>query len=440
VRAGVILLTGERRIARKSGDDTVAVMSSVATAEPTSATASNWVDVWIIGLSQVISGSGAFLALTTLILALQDSGATGLAVAGVTVAASLPVVALAPITGRLADRFDSRLLMVVAGVIQVAGCLLLATADTTPWRIAFVAVIYCGTALGMPVRAALLPVMVTTDDLPRAGAINQSAGVIGTMLGPPIAGFAYHAAGSVPGTLRWASLGFLATIAAGLAVRTRRGKETHGPVASRADQPPMDRLLRVTFIGIAAVVAAISAFDVIAVFFVRGTLDASAQTYGLVMAFWPIGMVIGAWVQAKMAERASDGKLTVWLFGTLATTAAGVILLAGVPSAMWIIPLWLIGGALNGADNVLVTTLVARRSPVAVRGHVAAVMQAAIQGALLAGYIGAGLALNYHANTRMIILVCGLLAVSAVLVISPWVRAAVRSSSVVTPSVVPAQE
>jgi MFS family permease len=414
-------------------------MSSLATAEPTTAISSNWLDVWIIGLAQVISGAGAFLALTTLILALQDSGATGLAVAGVTIAASLPVVALAPITGRLADRFDSRKLMVVAGVVQVAGCLLLATADTTGPRIACVALIYCGTALSMPVRAALLPVMVTHEDLPRAGAINQSAGVIGTMLGPPIAGFAYQAAGSVPGTLRWASVGFLATIAAGLAVRTRRGKETHGPVAAREERPPMDRLLRVMFVGIAAVVAAISAFDVIAVFFVRGTLEASAQTYGLVMAFWPIGMVIGAWVQAKLAERASDGRLTIWLFGTLATTAGGVILLAAVPSAIWIIPLWLIGGALNGADNVLVTTLVARRSPVAVRGHVAAVMQAAIQGALLAGYIGAGLALNYHANIRVIILLCGLLAVSAVVIILPWVRAAVRSSgSVGLP--VPAQE
>jgi hypothetical protein len=201
----------------------------------------------------------------------------------------------------------------------------------------------------------------------------------------------------------------------------------------------MDQLLRVTFAGIAAVIAAISAFDVIAVFFMRGTLNASAQTYGLVMAFWPIGMVIGAWVQAKLAEKARDATLTIWLFTTLGATAGGVILLAGVPSALWIVPLWLIGGALNGADNVLVTTLVARRSPVAVRGHVAAVMQAAIQGALLAGYLGAGLALNYHLNIRVIILVCGLLAVSAVLISIPWVRAAVRSSGPV-PAPEPAQE
>lgn len=201
----------------------------------------------------------------------------------------------------------------------------------------------------------------------------------------------------------------------------------------------MDRLLRVTFIGIAAVVAAISAIDVIAVFFVRGTLEASAQTYGLVMAFWPIGMVIGAWTLAKMAEKAGDSTLAVWLFATLGMTAVGVIILAGVPSALWFIPIWLIGGALNGADNVLITTLVARRSPVAVRGHVAAVMQGAVQGALLAGYIGAGLALNYHANTRAIVLVCGLLAVTAVLIVLPWVRAAVRSSGS-DPVAVPAQE
>jgi MFS family permease len=404
-------------------------MSSLMTT-PVSVTAtkSNWLDVWIIGISQVISGSGSFLALTTLILALQDSGATGLAVAGVTVAASLPVVALAPITGRLADRFDSRMLMVVAGFIQIVGCLLLATATATPTRIAYVALIYCGTALGMPVRAALLPVMVTSEDLPRAGAVNQSASVIGTMFGPPIAGFAYQAVGSVPGTLRWASLGFLATVAAGLLVRTRRGHLNGGQEVAAGPRPPMDRLLKVTFVGISVVVAAISAVDVVAVFFVRGTLDASAQTYGMLMAVWPIGMIAGAWVMAKLAEKVSDSRLTGWLFVTLGITAGGVVLLAGVNGPLLMAPIWLIGGALNGADNVLITTLVARRAPVAGRGHVAAVMQAAVQGALLAGYIGAGVALTTDTSPRLIIFCCGILAVATVAVVTPWVRTAIRTN------------
>ncbi|NUT37423.1 MAG: MFS transporter [Hamadaea sp.] len=391
---------------------------------------SAWRDVWILAVAQIVAGSGAFLALTTMILTLQDTGATGLAVAAVTVAASLPVVVLAPVTGRLADRFDSRLLMVIAGLIQVAGCLLLSTADGTVARVACVVLIYAGTALGMPVRTALLPAMVTSDDLPRASAINQSAAVVGSMIGPPLAGFAYHAVGSAPGTLRWASVGFLATIAAGLLVRTRRGKrmgEEH-PAVAPGPRVPMDGLLKIVFIGIAAAVAAISAVDVVAVFFVRDTLEASAQTYGLVMATWPIGMVIGAWAQAKLAEKASDVRLTAWLFITLGMTAAGVVMLAAVGSAPWMVPIWLAGGILNGADNVLVMTLVARRSPVEGRGHVAAVMQAWIQGALLAGYVGAGLALTAAASPRLIILTCGVLAVVTVASITPWVRAATRRS------------
>ncbi|MCP2325848.1 MFS family permease [Hamadaea flava] len=395
---------------------------------------SAWLDVWIIAVSQIISGSGAYLALTTLILTLQDTGATGLAVAGVTVAASLPVVALAPVTGRLADRFDSRLLMVVAGVVQIAGCLLLSFAGSTVLRIACVLLIYSGTALGLPVRAALLPVMVTEEDLPRAGAINQSATVIGSMFGPPIAGFAYHAVGSAPGTLRWAAVGFLATVVGGLLVRTRRGTrmgEEH-PAAAGAARPPMDRLLKVVFIGLAAVVGAISAVDVVAVFFVRETLESSAQTYGLIMATWPIGMVAGAWGQAKLAEKAPDARLSGWLFGSLAITATGVVLLAAVGSAPWMVPIWLAGGLLNGAANVLVTTLVARRSPVANRGHVAAIMQAAVQASLLAGYLFAGLALTANLTPRMIILGCGVIAVVTVAFISPWVRAAARSSELVT--------
>jgi MFS family permease len=397
---------------------------------------SAWVDVWIVAVSQIIAGSGAYLALTTLILSLADARATGLAVAGVTVAASLPVVALAPITGRLADRFDSRLLMVVSGVIQITGCLLLSFAGNIVARIACVLLVYAGTALGMPVRAALLPVMVTEEDLPRASAINQSAAVIGSMIGPPIAGFAYQAVGSVSGTLRWAAVGFLATIAGGLLVRTRRGRRMGDdqPVAARAPRRPMDRLLKVTFVGLAAVVAAISAVDVVAVFFVRQTLEASPQTYGLIMATWPIGMVAGAWGQAKLAEKAPDGRLSAWLFGSLAITATGVVLLSAVGTAPWMVPIWLAGGLLNGAANVLVTMLVARRSPVEGRGHVAAVMQAWIQGALLAGYVAAGLALTASLTPRLIILVCGLLAVVTVAVIAPWVRTAARASAVTRPA------
>ena len=43
-------------------------------------------------------------------------------------AASLPLAVLAPITGRIADRADSRTVLVVAGIAQAAVCVVLAFA------------------------------------------------------------------------------------------------------------------------------------------------------------------------------------------------------------------------------------------------------------------------------------------------------------------------
>src|SRR3954451_22819015 len=87
---------------------------------------SAWTDVSLLAGARGVSVCGDFLAATALALVLQQSGHGGLAVSGLLVAASLPLALLAPVTGRLADRADSRTVLVVAGFAQAAVCLALA--------------------------------------------------------------------------------------------------------------------------------------------------------------------------------------------------------------------------------------------------------------------------------------------------------------------------
>src|SRR4051795_11039231 len=87
---------------------------------------SRWADVYLVAGSRGVSVCGDFLAATTLALVLQQTGHGGLAVSGLLLAASLPLAALAPIAGRLADRADSRTVLVVAGFAQAALCVALA--------------------------------------------------------------------------------------------------------------------------------------------------------------------------------------------------------------------------------------------------------------------------------------------------------------------------
>ena len=114
-----------------------------------------------------MSSCGDFLAATALVLELQQRGAGGFAVAAVLIAAAAPPVLLVRWTGRLADRADSRLLLVATGLAQAAACVALAFASGPVEIIALVAVLAAGLAVTQPCLSALLPSMVPADDLPR---------------------------------------------------------------------------------------------------------------------------------------------------------------------------------------------------------------------------------------------------------------------------------
>ncbi|SCE89492.1 Predicted arabinose efflux permease, MFS family [Micromonospora haikouensis] len=400
---------------------------------------SRWPDVWLATAARGISSCGDFLAASTLTLALQSAGAGGPAVAGLLIAASLPLVALAPLTGRLADRVDSRTLLVAAGIVQAAICLALAYAGHPALAIGLVALLAAGLAVTQPVLAALVPAMVTPGDLPRASALNQTAGTLGALAGPALAGLLVGQFGTrVPLLLDAAS--YLALVAAGLLIRTRRGgarptarprpaADAHstptpdGPARAWRLRP--DRLLFAMVASLAGVVGAVGAINVIEVFFIRETLGSSTTVYGLVTGAWPLGIVAGAWALAPLTRRLTDdGRLLGVGLLLLGGCCLAVLVSAAVPSAWLLVPIWLLGGLLNGGNNVVCNVLLARRVPEAARGRAYAVFGAAVQGAGMVGLAAGGLLLDL-AHPRPLVAACGtvgLLAVAAFAV--PVVRAA----------------
>src|SRR3982751_3987827 len=105
---------------------------------------SRWNDVRLAAAARAVSVCGDFLAATTLALVLQETGHGGLAVSGLLLAASLPLALLAPITGRLADRADSRTVLVLAGLAQCLICAVLAFVRNPIAIVGLVALLACG--------------------------------------------------------------------------------------------------------------------------------------------------------------------------------------------------------------------------------------------------------------------------------------------------------
>ncbi|MBQ1029834.1 MFS transporter [Micromonospora sp. C97] len=421
---------------------------------------SRWADVWLAAAARGTTICGDFLAATALALALQGAGAGGLAVSGLLLAATLPLVVLAPLAGRLADRMDSRTLLVTVGLGQAGVCALLAVVEQPALVVGLVALLACGLAVTQPCLAALLPAMVRPADLPRASAISQTAVSLGALGGPVLAGLLVGQFGTrVPLLLDAAT--YLALVVAGLLLRTRRGGRRSAASQTAASQTAAaasseaaaggsqaasggvttpggteigwrlrrDPLMLVMVVSTAVVIAAIGGINVIEVFFIRETLEGSATTYGLVSAAWMAGMLPGTWLAVRLARRLDDdGALVRGVLATLAVCSLMVLLAATVPAAGVLVPLWLVGGAANGGDNVFANLLTARRVPEAMRARAYASYGAAVQGGSMAGFLIGG-ALLAVVPPRPLIAGAGVLGLLVVLGFVPVVTRAVRRSS-----------
>jgi MFS family permease len=378
-----------------------------------------WSDVYVVAGCRAVSVCGDFLAATTLALVLQQTGHGGLAVSGLLLAAALPLALLAPLAGRVVDRGDSRTVLVVAGFAQALICLALAFVTQPVVIIALVAALACGLAITQPTLAALVPAMVRPADLAKASGLTQTAGLIGMMVAPALAGILVGSTGArLPLLLDAAS--YLALVAAGFLLRTRRRGAAAAGLAKRTESWRFrdDRTLVVMAGALAVVVAGVSAINVIDVFFIRDTLGASTTAFGLVAAAWTVGMLIGA----TGFSRTSPRRITVP--GLLALTAGSclpVLAAAAVPGALWMIPLWVLGGICNGGINVFGAVIVADRAPAEARGRAYAGLNAAVQGASLTGLLAAG-PLVEHFEPRLLVAAAGATGLLAALACLPAVR------------------
>jgi MFS family permease len=129
------------------------------------------------------------LALVTLVYSRTHSALW----VGVTTAARVvPIVALGPLGGAIADRFDRRRLMIACDAIRLAMMLLLALMAVAHLPILLApAIAAAATVAGspyLPCASAVTPRLVPDADLPGANAARSAVGAIGIIAGPALGG------------------------------------------------------------------------------------------------------------------------------------------------------------------------------------------------------------------------------------------------------------
>lgn len=374
-------------------------------------------DFVIAVAARSVSLLGDMLAVTTLVLLVQQRGESAWTLTALFGAGLLPMVVLAPLIGRLVDGTDSRVLLAVGGAGAAATCVAMACVTPTSALIALAALLGVLEGVLASTWAALVPAIVGRERVAAATGLMQSVSGAALLVGPAAAGLLTAEGGyRVPLLLDAAT--FAAIGAAGLLIRTRRvPPRAAGGVGAAGGYALLrrDPVLWAATVLMAAFLVLACTLNVIDVYLVRETLHSGPGWYGLFGSVWGAGVL----ASSGPAGRAGGvtGQSRVLLGGTVALAAA-TLGLAVVPAVGWLIPVGLVGGAGNGMVNVGGGSLMMLRCAPEARGRISATVNGIMSAAQLAAFVLGG-ALASSLPPRAAFALAGLLALAVPAVLGP---------------------
>jgi predicted MFS family arabinose efflux permease len=297
-------------------------------------------------------------------------------------ALTLPFVLMAIPAGLLADRISRRRLMAGAEALRAAALLaillLIGLHQLTLPLLAlagFVAV--CGTVVYSVAAPALVPSLVSPQQLPAANTRIELARTIAFASGPALGGFLVGWFGAAPAFAFAAALSVIAVVLlSGLYEPPRTAAPRRHPLheikegAAFVMQHP---LLRPVFI--TQFIFNTGSFLLLAVFvpYAVRHLALSASGVGITLAMYGVGMVVGALLATRVMRRVAFG-IVIGLGPITGFIAAAVIALTTVIPSAWLAGL---GFFLLGVGPILwvisTTTLRQSVTPPSLLGRVSAI-------------------------------------------------------------------
>jgi MFS family permease len=351
-----------------------------------------------IGL--MISITGSQMQLWVLYWHLRTLSNQPMVISGIGLARFLPVVILSLFAGVTADHFNRRKLAIITqiGLGLVAAILgtLTASGKITLWMI-YVLVVFQAIAVSfdLPARQALIPALVSREDLPNAFSMNSIAANVGAIVGPACSGLLIGYIG-----LQWAywfnAVSYIAVIAALILMGDVQGKVEKEPIKLKSTM--FDIREGIKFIVNSPVILSSMILDFFATFFssantllpfvAQDVLHVNAIQYGWLSASQSIGDVSVALFLSQKGHIRRQGLLlsiAVVIFG-LAT------ILFGLSTGFWLTMVALIMvGAADGFSTIIRNTLRQLQTPDELRGRMVAINQIFFKGGPELGEVEAGL-------------------------------------------------
>jgi MFS family permease len=310
-----------------------------------------------------------------------------------------PTLALAPLTGLVADHFNRRKLILTtqSGMALVAVALGLIAYFKVPSVIPIYTLAACSAVFGafdLPARQALIPSLVPREDLPNAFSVNSIMFQTASILGPAIGGVVIGQFG-----LQWAywlnAISFATIIIAILSM-------SENPFARKGERPEITLAAAVEgfrFVLRTPLILSSMMLDFVAMFFssantllpiyARDILNVGAEGYGWLYAAEGVGAataaILLAFVFTRIPRQGPTLFISVFMFG-VATIWFG--LSTHFISTFLALALM---GAMDGVSVVIRNTIRQLATPDELRGRMVAVNMVFFQGGPQLGNLEAGL-------------------------------------------------
>jgi Na+/melibiose symporter-like transporter len=336
-------------------------------------------DFRLLWIGQAVSLLGDGIYLVAIAWLVYDlSNAPG-ALAAVGFAWTMPQVAALLLAGVLTDRFERRLLLVVADLLRLVAigtlAVLALTGNAELWHVFGLVVIYgLGEALFQPAFTAIVPSVVPRGELLQANALRELMEPIGMRFAGPALGGLLIGVADV-GTALAVDAGSFAVSAIAVSMIGRRPPEAR-PEAGSVRRELSDGFAYVrsqpwlwaTLVGAAlALLASFGPVEVLLPYIIRNDLGGDADTFGTVLAAGGLGSIAAA---ATISRVGPPRRHVTFMYACWAVSTAVCVPLAFADAAwqMCVISFVSFGGATAGM--VVWNTLMHTRVPPEMLGRV----------------------------------------------------------------------
>ncbi|HTX31473.1 MAG TPA: MFS transporter [Solirubrobacteraceae bacterium] len=336
----------------------------------------NFALLWA-GMTVSLLGDGIyFVAVIWETLRLSD---TAMAVSLVGLAWTLPMVGFLLLGGTLSDRVERRRVLLWASLVQALAIGAIGILETTAaiqlWSLLLLVALYgAAQAFFLPAFEAVIPMLVSPDQLAEASALDQFVRPLSFQLvGPALGGVLIAVAGTGAAFLLDAGT-FVVAVATLLVMRLPRNATAPAPGTLDGLRQGIRFVLANPWLWRTLLAASLTVllfwgpYQVLLPFLVKNELHSGSATLGLIRALGGVGALLAALAvsQRGLPGWAMRAMLAGWALQSL--TLAGYAL---AREAWLFAAISLAGGAFSALANVIWGTLMKTRVPNHLLGRVA---------------------------------------------------------------------